>query len=147
MSYKISNKKLLKRIMNFPINSKLTLLIHICGPLICVMLIILKFYYKQEKRISNMNLISLTFFSFFMIRIQYMCITMKQLEIMCQVPVMIIYFIFYISYVFYIITILVRKKKRWELYDKYDKIVIGYFIIASLWILNIFIISYFPKKK
>ena len=138
MSYTISNKKLLKRIMNFGIYSKLTLLIHICAPLICLMLIILKFYYKQEKRIGNINLFCLTFFSFFMIRIQYMCTTMKQMEIVCLAPVIIMYNIFYISYAFYIITILVKKKKKWELYDKYDKIVIGYFIIASMWILNLY---------
>jgi hypothetical protein len=139
MSYTISNKNLLKRIMKYSIYSKLTLLIHIFAPSICLMLIILKFYYKQEKRIGNINIIILTIFSFLMIRIQYMCTKMKQMEMMCQFPVLIMYFIFYINYVFYIITILKKKERRWELYDMYDKIVIGYFIIASLWLFQLFI--------
>ena len=68
-----------------------------------------------------------------------MCTKMKQMEMMCQFPVLIMYFIFYINYVFYIITILKKKERRWELYDMYDKIVIGYFIIASLWLFQLFI--------
>jgi hypothetical protein len=146
MSYTISNKDLLKRIMKFPIYNKLTLLIHIFAPSICLMLIILKFYYKQEKRIGNINVIILTIFSFLMIRTQYTCIKMKEMEMFCQFPVLIMYLIFYINYVYYINTIF-KKKRKWELYDKYDKIVIGYFVIASLWLFQLFTRMITPIKK
>ena len=132
MSYSISNKKLLKRIINFSIKSKLMLLIQICAPIICIMLIILKFYYKQEKRISNINLISLTIFRLLLIRTQYSCITMKQLETMCQLPVLFLFIIFYIIYTLFVFTIFREKKWDWNLYDNYDKIIIGYFIIITI---------------
>lgn len=129
----ISNKKLIKRIINFPINSKLTALIHIFAPIICLMLIILKYYYKQEKRIGNINLISLTICSLLLIIMQYACITMNQIEIMCQLPVLFIFITFNIIYTLFVFTIFREKKKNWKLYDNYDKMVIGYFIIITIY--------------
>ena len=128
MAYKIS--KLNKHIKHFRIY--LYLLLLLCAAIICVMLLILKFYYKQDKRIGNINLILLTIFSGLVLRMQYYCITMKG-GFMCQLPVILLFTIFHIIYTYYIITIVRKKRKKWELYDNYDKIVLGYFIIISIY--------------
>jgi len=63
---------------------------------------------------------------------QYSCITRKQLETMCQLPVLFLFIIFYIIYTLFVFTIFREKKRDWNLYDNYDKIIIGYFIIITI---------------